>query len=329
VSSDAESHHIEAARAVLRTEIDELQRLADRIDSRFVAAVETLRLSLDKGHKIVVIGVGKSENIATKIVATFNSTGAPAVMLNCQNSLHGDIGIVVGGDVLIALSYSGETTELLDLLPYLKRRSVAIVAVTGKPDSTLAVNSDIVLDVNVLTEACPLNLAPTSSTTNMLALGDALAMVLLQARGFAAEDFAELHPEGNLGRRLLTRVTDIMRQGDQLAIVRPADTVATALVAMKRCKSGAVIAVGDEGRLEGIFTHGDFVRGYQSDRHIADHKVSDYMTRDPVVIEGVKLAAEAVRTFEQNCVDEIVVTDEQARVIGLVDVQDLSRARIF
>jgi arabinose-5-phosphate isomerase len=329
VSSDAESHHIEAARAVLRTEIDELQRLADRIDKRFVAAVEALRASLDKGRKIVVIGVGKSENIATKIVATFNSTGAPAVMLNCQNSLHGDIGIVVSGDVLIALSYSGETTELLDLLPYLKRRAVTIVAVTGKPDSTLAVNSDIVLDVNVLTEACPLNLAPTSSTTNMLALGDALAMVLLQARGFAAEDFAELHPEGNLGRRLLTRVTDIMRQGDQLAIVRPADTVATALVAMKRCKSGAVIAVGDEGRLEGIFTHGDFVRGYQSDRHIADHKVSDYMTRDPVVIEGVKLAAEAVRTFEQNCVDEIVVTDEQARVIGLVDVQDLSRARIF
>jgi arabinose-5-phosphate isomerase len=218
---------------------------------------------------------------------------------------------------------------LLDLLPHLKRRAVTIVAVTGKPDSTLAANSDITLDVNVLSEACPLNLAPTSSTTNMLALGDALAMVLLKARGFAAADFAELHPGGNLGRQLLTRVTDIMRKDDKFAIVRPSATVAAALDAMNRCKAGAVVAVDEDGRLEGIFTHGDFVRGYQRDRHIADHLVSRYMTRNPVAIEGDKLAAEAVHTFEQNRVDEIVVTDEQGRAIGLVDVQDLSRARIF
>ena len=185
------------------------------------------------------------------------------------------------------------------------------------------------LDVNVRAEACPLNLAPTSSTTNMLALGDALAMVLLKARGFGADDFAELHPGGNLGRQLLTRVTDIMRKDDKLAIVRPSETVAAALEAMNRCKAGAVVAVDAAGRLQGIFTHGDFVRGYQGDRHIADHPVSDYMTANPIVIEGEKLAAEAVRALEQNPIDEIVVIDEAGRAIGLVDVQDLSRARIF
>ncbi len=314
---------------MLRVEIDELQRLADRIDERFVKAVNALRQSLDKERKIVVIGVGKSENIATKIVATFNSTGAPSVGLNCQNALHGDIGIVGAGDAIIALSYSGETAELLDLLPHLKRRTLTIIAITGAQESTRALSSDIVLDVNVLAEACPLNLAPTSSTTNMLALGDALAMVLLKARGFNVDDFAELHPGGSLGRQLLTRVTDIMRKDDQLAIVQPTDTVATALDAMNRCKAGAVVAVDVDGRLKGIFTHGDFVRGYQDDRHIADHAVSDYMTSNPVAIEGDKLAAEAVRTLEQNRIDEIVVIDDAGRAIGLVDVQDLSRARIF
>ena len=310
-------------------EIDELQRLADRIDERFVGVVNALRETLDKERKIVVIGVGKSENIAIKIVATFNSTGAPAVGLNCQNALHGDIGIVGGGDAVIALSYSGETAELLDLLPHLKRRGLTIIAIPGAPESTLALNSDLVLDVNVRAEACPLNLAPTCSTTNMLALGDALAMVLLKARGFNADDFAELHPGGSLGRQLLTRVTDIMRRDDQLAIVQPTDTVGAALEAMNRCKAGAVVAADAEGRLQGIFTHGDFVRGYQEDRHIADHPVSDYMSASPVVIEGEKLAAEAVRTLEQNRIDEIVVIDESGRAIGLVGVQDLSRARIF
>jgi arabinose-5-phosphate isomerase len=329
VNSNAEPDFIAAARAVLRMEIDELQRLADRIDARFAGAVNALRQTLDKERKIVVIGVGKSENIATKIVATFNSTGAPAVGLNCQNALHGDIGIVGAGDVIIALSYSGETAELLDLLPHLKRRGLTIVAISGKSESTLALNSDIVLDVNVLAEACPLNLAPTCSTTNMLALGDALAMVLLKARGFNADDFAKLHPGGSLGRQLLTRVTDIMRKDDKLAIVLPTDTVAVALEAMNRCKGGAVVAVDADGRLRGIFTHGDFVRGYQDDRHIADHAVSDYMTSNPVVIEGDKLAAEAVRTLEQNRIDEIVVIDDAGRAIGLVDVQDLSRERIF
>jgi len=324
-----EAEYIAGARTVLQTEIQELRRLAERVDGSFARAVELLRAALAAERKIIVIGVGKSENIAIKIVATFNSTGAPCVALDCQNALHGDLGVVCAGDVVLALSYSGETNELLDLLPHLRRRGVTLVAITGKPASTLAANSDLTLDVNVTTEACPLNLAPTSSTTVMLALGDALAMVLLQARGFAAEDFAALHPGGSLGRRLLTRVADIMRKDQQLALVAPTDTVAAALGVMTRCKAGAVVVVEAGGQLAGIFTHGDFVRGYQADRHIADHPVSQHMTRHPVAIRGDRLAAEAVRILEEHRIDEIIVVDEARRVIGLVDVQDLSRARIF
>ena len=294
-----------------------------------VTAVKALRRGLEERGKIIVIGVGKSENIATKLVATFNSTGAPAVVLNCQNALHGDLGIMAQGDTVLALSYSGETTELLNLLPHLKGRAAAIIAFTGKPNSALATNSDVVLDVSVETEACPLNLAPTSSTTNMLALGDALAMVLLQARGFQVEDFAKLHPGGSLGRQLLTRITDIMRQGDQLARVKPADTIATALDAMKQCKAGAVVATNEQGQLQGIFTHGDFVRAYQEDRDVADHLIRDHMTANPVTIQGDKLAAEAVHTFEQHLIDEVVVINAENQVIGLIDVQDLSRTQIF
>lgn len=320
---------IAQAKSVLQTEIDELVSLSNRIDPEFSQAVQTLREGLAQRGKIIVIGVGKSENIATKIAATLNSTGAPAVVLNCQNALHGDLGIMAEGDTVLALSYSGETTELLNLLPHLKRRAHSIIAFTGKPNSALATNSDVVLDVSVENEACPLNLAPTSSTTNMLALGDALAMVLLKSRGFQAEDFAKLHPGGSLGRQLLTRVTDIMRQGDQLARVQPADTIATALAAMKQCKAGAVVATNEQGQLQGIFTHGDFVRAYQEDRDVADHLIRDHMTANPVTIQGDKLAAEAVHTFEQHLIDEVVVINAENQVIGLIDVQDLSRTQIF
>lgn len=329
MKSISENEYIDAAKTVLKIEINELKRLSDRIDASFVDAVRTLRETIDAQRKIIVIGVGKSENIAIKIAATLNSTGASAVTLSCQNALHGDIGVVANGDAVIALSYSGETAELLEILPHLKRRDVRIVALTGKLDSSLATGSDGVLNVHVETEACPLNLAPTSSTTCMLALGDALAMVLLKARGVDADDFAELHPSGSIGRRLLTRVVDIMRKDAELALVNPGDTINDALAAMTRCKSGAVLAVDDAGKLLGIFTHGDFVRSYQKDRHVADKTVGDCMTQNPIVINGEKLAAEAVNALENNRIDEIVVVDDNARAIGLVDVQDLSRARIF
>ena len=320
---------ITQAKSVLQTEIDELANLSRRIGPEFTNAVNSLHEGLTKRGKIIVIGVGKSENIATKIAATLNSTGATAVVLNCQNALHGDLGIMAEGDTVLALSYSGQTPELLNLLPHLKRQAAAIIALTGKTDSLLAANSDIVLDVSVETEACPMNLAPTSSSTNMLALGDALAMVLLQARGFQPKDFAELHPSGSLGRQLLTHVKDIMRQGDQLARALPTETISIALNSMKQCKAGAVVATDEQGRLQGIFTHGDFVRAYQEDRDIADHLIQDHMTANPITIHGDKLATEAVRVLEENRIDEIVVINSTQTVIGLVDVQDLSRAQIF
>lgn len=317
------------ARAVFLAEITSLQQVADRLDGNFVEAVRILKDTVARPGKIIVVGVGKSENVASKIVATFNSTAAPAVLLSSQNALHGDIGVVTKGDVVIALSYSGETSELLNILPYLKRRADKVIAMTGRPDSTLGAGSDLVLDVGVQSEACPLALAPTSSTTSMLAMGDALAMVLIGERGFTAEDFAEQHPNGQLGRRLLTRVTDIMRSGDRLPLVSPESPVEAALEAMTRCKAGAVVVVEEDGLLAGIFTHGDFVRGYQADRLLGEQPVGDHMTRSPVHVLADQLATRALEVLQDKPIDDIVVVDHDGRVVGLVDVQDLTRANIF
>lgn len=317
------------ARAVFLAEITSLQQVAERLDGNFVEAVVILRETVARAGKIIVVGVGKSENVASKIVATFNSTAAPAVLLSSQNALHGDIGVVTTGDTVIALSYSGETSELLNILPYLKRRAEKVIAMTGRTGSALAASSDLVLDVGVQSEACPLALAPTSSTTSMLAMGDALAMVLIEERGFTATDFAEQHPNGHLGRRLLTKVTDIMRSGDRLPLVTAGCSVEKALEEMTRCKAGAVVVVGEDGALEGIFTHGDFVRGYQANRHLGEQAVGDHMTRNPVHVSAASLATAALEVLQGKPIDDLVVVDEGGRVVGLVDVQDLTRANIF
>lgn len=317
------------ARKVIEIEIEELKRLLSDVDESFVHAVDLLRDRLETRHKIVVMGVGKSYNVAHKIAATLNSTGATSVVLHSQNALHGDIGIVNEGDVALVLSYSGETSELLDILPVLKRFSVKIISLTGSAGSTLARNSDIVLNVHVEREACPLNLAPTSSTTNMLVLGDALAMVLLEARGFDAADFAKYHPNGDLGRRLLTKVTDIMRQDRELALIAPEDTVDTALEAINRCRSGAAVVVDPGRKLKGIFTQGDFSRAYQADRDVGEKPVSEFMTVDPVTISGEKLAAEVLHVLEEHRIDDLVVVNDKDQVIGLIDTQDLTRLKIL
>ena len=321
--------YLEKARKVVEIEIEELQRLLAGVDASFIAAIDLLRERIEAGHKIVVMGVGKSYNIGHKIAATLNSTGATSVVLHSQNALHGDIGIVDEGDVALVLSYSGETAELLDILPALKRFSIPIIAMTGNAKSALARDSEIVLDVHVEREACPLNLAPTSSTTNMLVLGDALAMVLLESRGFKSEDFAKYHPNGSLGRRLLTKVIDIMRRGEELATVASNATVDDALAAINEHRSGAAIIVDADGKLEGIFTQGDFARAYQKDRSVGGRLVREFMTSDPVTITGNKLAAEVLAVFEEHRIDDLVVLDESGAVIGLVDNQDLSRQRIL
>ncbi len=317
------------ARTVIDLEISEIQRLRDRIGESFTRAVDSMRAAVDSGRKIIICGVGKSGNVAFKIAATLTSTGAPAVVLNTQDALHGDLGLVNDGDVILAMSASGETDEMLNLLPHLKRLQTVLIAMTGGTDSLLARNADIILDVNVEREACPLNLAPTSSSTVMLVLGDALAMVLLEARGFQAEDFAKLHPGGSLGRALLTKVSDIMRRGERLPLVPAGATVMDAVCMMTRCRSGCVIITGPDGKLAGIFTQGDFTRAYETHPDIAPAPVARFMIRHPVTIQSDRLAAEILNILQRHPVDELVVLDPAGLPVGIVDTQDLSRFRIL
>ena len=321
--------HIALARTVIDLEIAEIRRLRDRVDQSFIRAVEAMRVAADAGRKIIICGVGKSGNVAFKIAATLTSTGAPAVVLNTQDALHGDLGLVNDGDVIIAMSASGETDEMLNLLPHLKRLQTTLIAMTGGADSLLARNADIVLDVKVEREACPLNLAPTSSSTVMLVMGDALAMVLLEARGFKPEDFARLHPGGSLGRALLTKVSDIMRRGDRLPLVPEESTVMDAVRVMTRCRSGCVIITTATGEMAGIFTQGDFTRAYESHPDIAGAPVTRFMIRQPVTIQSDRLAAEILNILERHPVDELVVLDGSRVPVGIVDTQDLSRYRIL
>jgi arabinose-5-phosphate isomerase len=316
------------ARCVIDIEIDGLRRMAERLDSAFPQVVEMLRETLIRRGKIVVVGVGKSGNIGQKIAATFNSTGATAVVLDSQNALHGDLGLLNDGDSVLALSYSGETRELLDLMPFIRRFDVGIVAITGKPGSTLSQLADLTLDTWVEREACPLNLAPTSSSTAMLVMGDALAMVLLEARGFSEEDFARFHPGGSLGRALLTRVSDIMRCDSQLPVVGENADVFAALDAMKRARAGACLILDSRGSLAGIFTHGDFARCFRADPLLGDKPVAGLMTKKPVTVKADALAVEVLRTLGENRIDDIVVLDDAEKPVGLIDTQDLARLKI-
>ena len=321
--------HLSQAKRFIQIEIDEIKSLLERIDENFSSAIETLKSTISSGHKIVVIGVGKSHNIGHKIGATLNSTGAPCVVLNTQNALHGDIGILSDGDTVLALSYSGETQEILNILPSLKRFKVTLISITGKPKSSLGKNSDIILNTSVEREACPMNLAPTSSTTSMLVLGDALAMTLLESRGFVKEDFAKLHPGGSLGRTLLTKVSDIMRTDEDFCTVPPDTMLKNAIKKMTDFRSGAVVVIGTKSELLGILTQGDFVRSIQKNPNILDEQVANFMTKDPITIREDRLAAEVIQVIGANRIDDLVVTDEQGNAIGLVDSQDLSRMRLI
>ena len=318
--------HLSKARRVIGIEADELRRLAENLDGQaFSRAIETLKACVDHRGKIVVCGVGKSGHIGDKIAATLTSTGATAVVLNSLNALHGDLGLVSDGDVILAFSYGGETAELLNILPPLARFEVELIAVTGRPDSTLGQAADIVLDVAVSQEACPLQLAPTSSTTAMLALGDALAMVLLEARGFRQDDFARFHPGGSLGRVLLTKVHQIMRKATQLAVASPAATVLEVLKKMTQCRTGAAAIVDADGKLCGVFTHGDLARHYQAHADLGALPVGQFMTASPVTVRGDKLAAEALHVLKTHRIDDLIVVDEDNRPVGIIDSQDLSR----
>ena len=322
--------YLKRAHSVFEIEIRELERLKSRLGGPFRDAVELIRARIQKGGTIIVLGVGKSGHIGDKVAATLTSTGSPAIVLNSLNALHGDLGIVSDGDVLLALSYSGETDELLNILPALKCFDLPIIAMTGKLQSTLAVNADIVLDIHIEQEACPLNLAPTSSTTSMLVLGDALAMALLEAHGLTREDFARYHPGGSLGRALLTKVSDVMRGKDRLPVLAPDTSVRTALRAMTSCRAGAAaVASKEDGRLLGVFTHGDFVRHYQSDPMVGDRPVEAVMTHNPITISSERLAGEAVRVFSQSRIDDLIVVNDRNQPVGLIDTADLTRLKLL
>ncbi|MES2475887.1 MAG: KpsF/GutQ family sugar-phosphate isomerase [Verrucomicrobiota bacterium] len=313
---------------MIETEIEGLRRMGMRLDNSLVVAVKILQGVLENRGKIVVVGVGKSGNIGLKIAATLNSTGATAVVLDSQNALHGDLGLLSDGDAVIALSYSGETRELLDLLPFIKRFDVKIIALSGKAGSTLSRFSEVTLDTSVEREACPLNLAPTSSSTAMLVMGDAMAMVLLESRGFTEEDFARFHPGGSLGKALLTRVSDIMRADAELPTITEEGNVFAALDAMNRARAGACLILKPDGKLAGIFTHGDFARSFRSDPLLGGKPVADLMTRKPITVQADSLAVEVLKTLGENRIDDIVVLDDSGKPVGLIDTQDLARLKI-
>lgn len=324
-----EVNYVDRGRKIFEMEINELSRVSASLSDSFAQAVAKLKACLENKGKIVVVGIGKSGNIGHKIAATLNSTGATAVVLNSQNALHGDLGMISDGDAIICLSFSGETSELLDLLPFIKRFDADIISITGKFGSTLDQQSDVTLLAEISREACPLNLAPTSSSTAMLVMGDALAMVLLESRGFTEEDFSKFHPGGALGRALLTKVRDIMRSGDSMAIIKPEDTVQVALQHMSEARSGACIITAEDGSMAGIFTHGDFARAFQQNQEIGSHPVSAFMTEDPVTLNCDSLAAEAITTIGTNRIDDIVVLDHDQKPVGLIDTQDFARLKLI
>ena len=321
--------HLVKARQVFDIELSALKAVRLQLDRSFDAAVKTIVSALSSGHKIVVVGVGKSGNIGTKIAATLTSTGSTSVVLNSVDALHGDLGIVNDGDVILALSYSGESEELLNLLPAIKRFPVKIIAITGNLKSSLARHSDVSLSVRVPKEACPFNLAPTASTTATLVMGDALAMAVLEARGFTQSDFAKYHPSGAIGRAMLLRVGDIMRTGDRHAVAPENLPVKDALMVMTRARSGSLAVVNARGKLVGIFTDGDFRRHMSTDQQLLTRPLKTVMTRNPICVRNDHLAAEAVKIFNERNIDDLIVVNAKREPVGLVDSQDLPKLKIM
>lgn len=317
------------ARACIRIESDALAETARGLGKEFVATARSVEAVRNAGGKLIFTGVGKNAPIAQKIAATFNSTGVSSCFLDATQALHGDLGLVDEGDLVFLLSNSGQSEEILRLVPVLKRFGVQVVAFTSTPDSDLARHADFALFYRVPREACPLALAPTASTTAALALGDALAMVLLEARGLTRDDFARYHPAGNLGRVLLLRVKDIMRRGDRLPVAPETVSTQEAILRMTKAKSGSIALVAARtGRLSGILTDGDFRRSALTGPDFLQRPVSAFMTRQPKVISEDALGVDALRQFEAHKIDDLIVIDRRGRPVGLIDGQDLPKLKI-
>ncbi|HKX58394.1 MAG TPA: KpsF/GutQ family sugar-phosphate isomerase [Steroidobacteraceae bacterium] len=327
MNDDAESQRlIEMGREALRIEARAVAALEGRLGAEFERAC---RMLLACTGRVVVSGMGKSGHVGGKIAATLASTGTPSFFLHPAEASHGDLGMVTRGDVVLAISYSGETAELLMILPLFKRMGAGLLAMTGNTASTLARESDVHLDVSVPAEACPLNLAPTASTTATLAMGDALAVALLKHRGFTEADFARSHPGGALGRRLLLHVSDVMRRGSDLPMVRPETPLTEGLLEMSRKRLGLTAIVDADDRVVGIFTDGDLRRALDRNLDVRATAMSDVMTRSPRAIRPDELAAEAVLMMEKHAVNGLLVLDDAGRLVGALNVHDLLRAGVM
>ncbi|RPE81022.1 KpsF/GutQ family sugar-phosphate isomerase [Vulcaniibacterium tengchongense] len=316
----------ESGRRVFEIEAQALAAVAARIDGDFSAAC---RLMLETRGRVVCTGMGKSGHVARKIAATLASTGTPAFYVHPGEAGHGDLGMITDADVVLALSYSGESDEVLMLLPVLKRQGNRLIAMTGRPGSSLAREADVHLDVSVPAEACPLALAPTSSTTASLAMGDALAVALLEARGFTADDFARSHPAGALGRRLLLHIADVMHGGDDVPRVHADASISEALVEMSAKRLGMTAVVDDDDRLLGLYTDGDLRRTLDDARvDLRGTRIAEVMTRSPKTIGADALAVEAAQLMEAHKISGLIVVDGERRVVGALNIHDLLRARV-
>ncbi|HTS52407.1 MAG TPA: KpsF/GutQ family sugar-phosphate isomerase [Burkholderiales bacterium] len=317
---------LQSARRTLEIEARAVSALAARLDEGFTRAVE---LILACAGRVVVSGIGKSGHVARKIASTLASTGTPAFFVHPAEASHGDLGMITAHDVMIALSNSGESAELLAIVPLVKRQGARLVAITGAPRSSLAREADVHLDAGVAEEACPLGLAPTASTTAALALGDALAVALLEARGFGAEDFARSHPGGALGRRLLTHVSDVMRKGDAVPAVPRSALLPQAILEMSRKGMGMTAVVEPDGRVAGILTDGDLRRTLEKPIDVRTLPITQAMTPRPRTILPERLAVEAVKLMEDHRISQILVVDHDSRLVGALNMHDLFQARVL
>jgi len=320
---------LKRATAVFDVEVEGLRKTRDSLGESFVETVRLILKTLDQGGLVVVSGVGKNLHIAEKMSAIFASTGTRSIVLNPVQAMHGDLGMVAPRDLLLALSFSGESDELVKLIPAIRRHGLKVVSMTGNAESTLAKLSDVHLAVPCGKEACPFGMAPTNSTTATMAMGDALAMVLIDARRFPIEEYAANHPAGAIGRALVLRVTDVMRTGDRLALVRPETTVLDTLMAMTRAHGGSALVSDADGKLLGIFTDGDFRRHVAEGRDILRDSVEKHMTPHPMFIHDTAYAAELLKVFEKKQIDDLPVCDAAGHVLGLVDIQDLPKMKVL
>ena len=323
------AEQIQRAREVFEVEIEGLKKTRDSLGDSFARTISLMLACVEDGGKVVVTGVGKSLHVAEKTSAILASTGTCSIVLNPVQAMHGDLGMTGPRDLLLALSFSGESEELIRLVPAVRRHGLKVVALTGNPRSTLARLSDVVLEIPCGAEACPFGMAPTNSTTATMAMGDALAMTMIDARKFDKASYALNHPAGAIGRALVLKVTDVMRTGERLASVTPRTSVLDTLLAMTKAQAGSAVVLDADGRLAGIFTDGDFRRHVSEGRDILSSPVSDFMTAKPLSIRDDAYAADLLRVFEARRIDDLPVCSEDGKVLGMVDIQDLPKMKVM